>query len=102
MAATEHPSVPSEIARALGTLSTLFSVAGYVVAEVVTSESFGNFAVTFVGPRGSIQLVRDRGQVIVSGPPRAQLESAGLWRAFAGVRDLESPLKAWLGTASEA
>ncbi len=102
MAATELPNVPSAVASALGALPSILASAGYVVTEVTAPNSFGNFAVAYVGPRGRIQISRDRGQLIMSGPTREELESFGLWRTFSGARDVESPLKLWLGTASEA
>ena len=102
MAPTELPRLPSAVASALGALPSILASAGYVATEVSASNSFGNFAVAYVGPRGRIQFAQDRGQLILSGPTREELESFGLWRTFSGARDIESPLKLWLGTASEA
>ena len=102
MATAEPPPIPSAVAAALGALPGALAAAGYVATEVNTSECFGNFAVAYVGPRGNIQIARDRGQFIVSGLPREELESFGLWRTFSGARDLESPLGLWLNAANEA
>ena len=93
--------MPGSVAQALGNLPIILSRHAYALSEVQTSNSFGDFAVTYTGLRGALQIARDRGQFIVSGPPKAELESAGLWRAFAGAKDLETPLKAWLSTANE-
>jgi hypothetical protein len=95
-------SVPGHIIRDLQRLPVLLAEAGYAPVKVTADESFGNFAVTYAGPRGIIQIARDRGQFIVSGPSKTELEESGLWRTFVGARKLELPLKQWLGTANEA
>ena len=102
MTNSAQASVPEAIFRELRRLPDMLAEAGYVPFQVVAEESFANFAVTYAGPRGTIQIARDRGQFIVSGPSKTELEKAGLWRAFVGARALEEPLKLWLGTANEA
>jgi hypothetical protein len=90
--------IPEPITRDLRGLPALLVEAGYVPLRVTAEDSFGNFAVTYEGPRGIVQIARDRGQFIVSGPSQKELEKFGLWRTFAGARALEQPLKQWLGT----
>ena len=102
MTSAAQASVPEAIIRDMRRLPTLLAEAGYKPLQVIAEESFGNFAVTYAGPRGTIQIARDRGQFIVSGPSKTELEESGLWRAFIGARELEEPLKQWLGTANEA
>ncbi len=95
-------SVPERIISELRSLPVVLAQAGYAPVKVIAEESFGNFAVTYAGPRGVIQIAGDRGQFMVSGPTKTELEESGLWRTFVGTRELEQPLKHWLGTANEA
>ena len=94
--------LPTPVAQALGPLLAQLAQVGVVPIKCEASPSFGNFAVSFSGAARDFTLPRDRGQFIVSGPALAQLEAAGLWRAFVGVRELAPPLLAWLASASAA
>jgi hypothetical protein len=100
--ATVSIELPAPIAQALGLLVAQVAQLGLAPVKCEVSSSFGNFAVSFSGAGKDFMLARDRGQFIVSGPTQAQLEAAGLWRAFVGVKDLAPPLLAWLASASAA
>lgn len=88
--------LPPTILQALRPAQAALSAAGYFPSSASESESFGDFSVTFSSPRGVVQVSRDRGQFLVSGPDRQELENAGLWRTFPGSHELAMQLKAWL------
>ena len=94
--------LPTPVAQALAPLLAQLAQLGVAPIKCESSPSFGNFAVLFSGAATDFVLARDRGQFIVSGPAQEQLEAAGLWRAFVGVRELAFPLLAWLASASAA
>ncbi len=89
-------NLPDPISRALEPILEPLAAASAVAVRCEQWESFDNFAVTFQARGIEFMIARDRGQFIVSGPPQAELEAVGLWRAFVGVRELAPPLKAWL------
>ena len=95
-------SLPSDVAQALSPLLAQLAERGAEPTSYESSASFGNFAVSFAANTREFMIARDRGQFIVSGPSRQELESAGLWRAFVGVRELSTPLLAWVASESAA
>ena len=99
-AAEEQPSpaLPPAIASALEPVIGILERAGYKVVQAHDSPSFNNFFVTFSKQGCGLTVARDRGQLIVSGPSRAELDAHGLWRAFSGPAPIASALQAWLGS----
>ena len=89
-------SLNPEIEKAIGPLIRSLENQSATVIELHVSNSFGNFAVSFRGNGREFQIIRDRGQLIVAGPEQAELEQAGLCRAFPGFQELEPPLIQWL------
>ena len=94
--------VPQQVAEALRPLHFELADRGVVPVGCEASPSFGNFAVRFKGASADFTIARDRGQFVVSGPPDEVLRSAGLWRAFVGIRELADPLYTWLEAKSAA
>ncbi len=94
--------LPSPITQALSPLLSRLAECGVVPTRYESSASFGNFAVSFTSGSRDLMIARDRGQFIVSGPSQQELESAGLWQAFVGVRELSAPLLAWLASENAA
>ena len=90
------PALPAEVEGELSSLLEAFKHHGFKLVRVLGPVSFGNFFATWAKGRLALSIVRDRGQFHVSGPPRAELESAGLWRAFASTHEMAPPLEAWL------
>ena len=89
---------PQEITRALAPLDMALTAAHLSpVTWLYSDRAFGNFVVTFGGPRHAFTLTRDRGQFIVSGADRKSLEKAGLSRVFNSAQELLPCLASWLG-----
>ncbi len=91
-------SLPTPIKLALRELPSALSELGVVPTSSRRPEAFENFEVTFQRRGQIFTVARDRGQFIVNGPTRGELERAGLWRAFPGVRELQPVLVAWLAS----
>ncbi len=94
--------LPEPIAQALSPLLSQLDKRGVAPTSYESSSGFGSFAVSFTSGSRSFMIASDRGQFIVSGPSREELESAGLWQSFAGVRELSTPLLAWLALENAA
>ena len=90
--------LPSSISQALGSLVGALAAEGFVPSQVEQSSSFGNFVVAFARGSTSLSVVRDRGQLHVAGPEQAELEAAGLWRAFSDPQSIVEPMLVWLRT----
>jgi len=95
-------SLTPAASQALGPLVAQLASLGAVPVACEVSTSFGNLAVSFSLAGRQFVIVRDRGQYLVNGPSQSELEVAGLWRTFPGVRELAPPLLAWLTAASAA
>ena len=91
----DHTVLPAIVADLAGLLSKL-EVAGYHAAASEYSQSFGNYLVKLVGEERWFWITRDRGQYSVGGPPKEELESAGLWRTFDDKAQFERDLLTWL------
>ena len=96
--------LPSEISEPLRALLPALADLGYLPISAEYSEnSFGNFIVRFQRPdTASFQLTRDRGQFIIYGIPQDELESAGLWRAFDVINELQPLLIRLLGSQTKS
>jgi hypothetical protein len=95
--------LPAQIRSALAPLESTLGAAQLLPTSWEYSEkAFGNFAVVFQGSGRNFSLVRDRGQFMVSGPGRQELEGAGLWKAFDTTHELLPSLARWLRTSHGA
>ena len=90
-------TIPHEVEQDIGGLIRALHALG---AEVINArydpESFGNYEISFRAPRVAFRITRDRSQYILHGPPRQELEAAGLWRAFDYRSEFEETLLVWL------
>lgn len=90
-------ALPPEVAGDIGDLVAELQALGAVVESArYDARFFGNFVVSLRSPRGCFQVTRDRSQYIVQGPPRAELEPVGLWRAFDQKDAFSAALLAWM------
>lgn len=94
--------LPLSLVSALGPLLEEVAGLGATPTQFEESPDFGNFVVSFTTTTKQFSIVHDRGQFLVDGVPREELEPAGLWRAFAGPTSLRAPLLAWLRSANSA
>ena len=91
-----NTSLSLEIEKAIGPLIQALAAQSIIAVGSQASDSFGNFVVSFRGASKDFQIIRDRGQLIVGGHEQQELEQAGLFRAFPGFRELETPLMQWV------
>ena len=92
--------LPVPIARVRNCLSDYRRRIEALGAEVTDArhdaQSFGNYEVCFRASNVAFRITRDRRQYILHGPPRQELERAGLWRAFNHRDEFGETLLAWV------
>jgi hypothetical protein len=89
-------SLPPEVSADMGDLvSELETLGATVEGARYDAKSFGDFEICFRALGLAFRVTRDRGQYMVHGPSREQLETAGLWRAFDRKEEFSQALLAW-------
>lgn len=89
--------LPGPISDDFGDLLPALAEAGFLPsAGEYSPDTFGNYWVDVAGARGSMRIVRDRGQYFVTGCPREVLERAGLWRTFGDREEFQDRIVAFV------
>ena len=91
-----RPMLPRIVESDIGSLISRLSDHGYRV-ELMNEGSMHSYQVALLGPRELI-ITADKGQLSVEGD-RAELEAAGLWKAFDDKQEFESSVLKFLGVA---
>jgi len=63
---------------------------------------FGNWQVKLHRAGNLLELVKDRSQYMVGGPPTEAIKAAGLWRAFDDLEEFRSALVKWASCRGES
>jgi hypothetical protein len=80
---SDGDDLPVEIARdADGLFAAMRTVGWTVVRFSYDAAVMGNWQVGLLRGGHSLQIVRDKSQFFIEGPPAEELKAAGLWRAF--------------------
>jgi hypothetical protein len=89
-------TLPAKVQSTLGSLLGELELVGARPIKVELYPGFGDSIVSFVAGSQGFDIVRDRGQLMVQGPGREELQRAGLWKAFNDVAELRAPLLSWV------
>ena len=94
--------LPAEVEVEVGALvSELHAVGWRVSAARYDAKTFGNWHVELRRAGTLIELVKDRSQYMVGGPPTEAIKAAGLWRAFDRLEELRCALMKWAGCSDK-
>jgi hypothetical protein len=89
----------NEIMADIGSLIKCLQKHGIVPeASFHDPPSFGNYYVEMSGENIRFRLIRDRGQYLIVGPEKHELDSVGLWRAFDDKQAFEQQVLQWLAS----
>ena len=88
--------LPKTVESDIGSLISRLMDHGYKV-ELMNEGPMHSYQVALLGPR-KLTITADKGQLFVEGD-RAELEAAGLWKAFDDNQEFESSVLKFLGVA---
>ena len=93
----QHPTLPTEVEEEVGALVSELIRAGWKLSGAsYKPQMFGNWIVELQRDGSEIRLVKDKSQYYLDGPPRDELQTHGLWRAFIDLSEFRSSLLEWV------
>jgi hypothetical protein len=91
-----NANLPVEIDQEAGALlQQLYAVGWKVSVSHYDANSFGNWYVDLRFSNLMIRLFKDRSQYMIDGPPKKELEAAGLRKAFEDMEEFQHAVIKW-------
>lgn len=93
---SDQENLPDQVEKEAGSLIAELCAARWIVfSSRYDSQSFGNWYVELCRAGLTFRIVKDRSKYMIDGPPKSELQPAGLWRAFDDFEEFRQAVAKW-------